>query len=166
MSVFSSFELLTMALAVCFPAVFRTALMPRLSMLYAVTPTLTTDCRAVSVASPAELPYLQQKYIMMRMRTCWTYKKERKGNVYPAPCDSGFVARLHTIVPKRNWHAALCGSFIVISPGRAFTDPEDTKCVKTKEKQNTAVYQINTHQKNELSENNPNSQVFVSVVMF
>lgn len=57
----SLFGLLTMALAVCLPVVFRMALMPRLSMLYAVTPTLTTDLMAVSVAWLASSPYLHRE---------------------------------------------------------------------------------------------------------
>lgn len=50
-----------MACAVCLPVLFTTALMPRLSTLKAVIPTLMAELTAWSVACPAAAPYLHQK---------------------------------------------------------------------------------------------------------
>lgn len=47
-----------MATAVCLPVFFTAALMPRLSMLKAVTPMLMAEFTAWSVAWPAATPYL------------------------------------------------------------------------------------------------------------
>lgn len=50
-----------MACAVCFPVFFTAALIPRLSILRAVIPTLMAELTALSVACPTATPYLQSQ---------------------------------------------------------------------------------------------------------